>query len=115
LVTLPGRAPFQVLVAAEKARSARGPVFLSLPLDVAVTQSAGARLARRAVVRDEIDRRSLEQAVTALRTAERPLVLVGSGARGAARSLRALVGRLNLPVITSPRAKGVVAEGAPGN
>lgn len=113
-ITLPGRAAFQLAAAARAARSGRGgPAFLSLPLDVAMAPVHPARSALQGVERRAVDPSTLQAATVALRSAVRPLVLVGSGARGAAEELRALVGALRLPVITSPKAKGIVPEDDP--
>ncbi len=112
-ISTPDQAAFEIAAAIEIAREQRGPVFLSLPLDVAV---APARLR----VPAPVPRRAratahdvLAHAADALARAQRPLVLAGAGALGAASELRRLVDRLDLPVITSPKAKGVVAERAP--
>lgn len=111
-MTLAGRAPFQIAEAVRRARADRGPVFLSLPLDVATTPIA-ARFAE-----DEEEppptrlppRVALARAAAALLSASRPLVLVGSGARHASAEVTALCRRLRAPAITSPKAKGIVSE-----
>ncbi|MBX3274643.1 MAG: thiamine pyrophosphate-binding protein [Sandaracinaceae bacterium] len=113
-MTLAMRAPFQIAAAARAARSGRpGPVFLSLPLDVAVTPIP----ASYALVEEPEPPRvpsaeAIERAAELLARANRPLLLAGSGARGAANELAALARHLGAPVITSPKAKGVVDEGA---
>ena len=50
------------------------------------------------------------QALAALRAARRPVIIVGQGARGAAEEVRELAERLQAPVLTTFRAKGLVAD-----
>lgn len=112
-LTVPQHAAHQVAAAARVARSERGPVFLSLPLDVALAPGAPATLAPAPRRSPALDPDAIAAAAVALRSASAPLLLCGSGARGAAERVRALAGRLRLPVITSPKAKGIVSETSP--
>lgn len=112
-ITIPGHAAFQVTAAAHEARARRGPVFLSLPLDVAVAPASRTVFARAIRTPPRPEPAALDAAAAALRDARDPLLLVGSGARGAAPAVRALAARLRIPVVTSPKAKGIVPEGAP--
>ncbi|WP_394840826.1 thiamine pyrophosphate-binding protein [Pendulispora brunnea] len=112
-VTIPGQAPYQLAMAIDRARSERGPVFLSLPLDVAIAPVPAVQFARPPRPRPKLEGARLEDAAHALRKAERPLLLVGSGARRAAGEVRAMAETLRIPVITSPKAKGIVPESAP--
>lgn len=112
-VSIPGRAGYQVAAAARRAQRLRGPVFLSLPLDVAVAPAAPTHVAPVEFLPTPPPAAVLDEAAKLLSGAERPLVLLGSGARTASSSIRAFVERLNIPVITSPKAKGVVSEEAP--
>lgn len=111
--TSPGMAVFQLRSALQEARSRRGPVFLSLPLDVAVAPAAHPTFTPAAPVPAALDPAALRAAAEALLGASTPLVLVGSGARGAAGAIAELAESLDLPVITSPKGKGVVPESAP--
>src|SRR6185369_7745411 len=88
----------------------RGPVFLSLPLDVAVTDVPASAYLAAAPSAPQPDTAALAAAGEALRRARRPLFLLGSGARGAAQAISHLTARMRIPVITSPKAKGVVSE-----
>ena len=110
-MTLPGRTPFQIAAAVAEARSGRGgPVFLSLPLDVAISEIH----ARFADVAPDAPRAPvtplIRTAAESLLSARRPLILAGSGARGASAEVQLLAARLACPVITSPKAKGIVPE-----
>lgn len=112
-ITVPQHAAYQVAAAARLARAERGPVFLSLPLDVALAPGAASSFVPRAVAHPSLDPGAIERAATALASASQPLLLCGSGARHAAAEVRELSSRLGIPVITSPKAKGIVSEASP--
>ena len=112
-VTIAGHASYQLATAIDRARSERGPVFLSLPLDVAIAPVPAVQFVRPPRPRPKLDDALLDDAAHALRSAKRPLLLVGSGARRAADEIRALAEALRIAVITSPKAKGIVSESAP--
>src|SRR5690606_24757648 len=81
--TAPGLAVFQLRSAIQRARAHRGPVFLSLPLDVAVAPASQPTFTPASRQRIDLEA-ELRAAAEALLGASSPLVLVGSGARGAA-------------------------------
>lgn len=92
---------------------------LSLPDDVAALPIAGLRMpARTCSYRATprcADARGVSQAWERLTRVERPLILLGSGAREALRGERlvafaALVDKLAIPVMTTPDAKAVFPE-----
>ncbi|WP_394834940.1 thiamine pyrophosphate-binding protein [Pendulispora rubella] len=112
-ITIPEHATYQLTAAIHRARTERGPVFLSLPLDVALADVAPAQFAAATPRRPAPPDTALEEIAGILRSADRPLLLLGSGARGAAREIRALAEKLQIPVVTSPKAKGIVPETAP--
>jgi acetolactate synthase I/II/III large subunit len=93
----------------------RGPVMLTLPLDVTMGQVArplaGDAIAARGAVAVEL----LDEVATLLREAQRPLLLAGSGVRGAPSParLRAVAEQLACPVATTPKGKGVFPESHP--
>lgn len=97
----------------------RGPVVLTVPLDVM------SKSIRRPILAGEVSvargassaamRTVLSDAAKALWAAKRPLIFVGSGSRwgdGPAR-VRELAERLQAPVMTSPKAKGLFPENHP--
>ncbi|MBI1946125.1 MAG: thiamine pyrophosphate-binding protein [Deltaproteobacteria bacterium] len=94
----------------------RGPVFLSVPLDVSMAEvpRQGALVAppsAPALGYGEV----LDRLARTLERAKRPAILAGSGVRwgrGPER-LRALAERLQVPVMTTPKAKGVFPESHP--
>lgn len=55
----------------------------------------------------------IDRAASRLNAAQRPVFVVGQGARGAQAELLALAERLNAPVLTTFRAKGLVADDHP--
>src|SRR5205807_2460125 len=93
----------------------RGPVLLTLPMDVTMAQlarpRAGGEIAFASVMPDAL----IEEIAELLRDAQRPLLLAGSGVRGgdAPARLRAVAERIACPVATTPKGKGVFPESHP--
>ena len=90
----------------------RGPVFVSLPLDVARQPVDHPRLAAQASAQFVVDAPVLDEVTDLLAGAYRPLILAGSGVRwgdGPTQLLR-LAERGGIPVATTPKAKGVFPE-----
>ena len=91
-----------------------GPVFLSLPLDIGNARGRPTRMAPpEPAVPLAPDEAACAEAAARLRRAKRPLLVLGNGARAAARELVALAERLACPVVTTPHAKGVFPESHP--
>jgi acetolactate synthase-1/2/3 large subunit len=90
-----------------------GPVFLSLPIDVATAPARPLSFALSHHAVAEPDLEASRQIAKALLRARRPLLVVGNGARSAASELRALAERLAIPVVTTPHAKGVFPDSHP--
>jgi acetolactate synthase-1/2/3 large subunit len=93
----------------------QGPVFLSLPLDSANERVHTAEMAVQARTHFELDEKVIRQVAALLQNSERGLILVGSGARhpDAVRAVAQLAQTLNIPVATSPKAKGIFPESSP--
>ncbi len=93
----------------------QGPVFLSLPLDVANEKISPVRMSTQVSTRFEVDDEMMDGAAEALQQAGRGLIVVGSGARHpeAVRLIGALASTLQLPVVTTPKAKGLFPENDP--
>ncbi len=91
-----------------------GPVFLSVPYDVAQGTTTQARLAlpqdAGPLVPDEA---ACHSAAELLASATRPLLVLGSGARGALAESVALAEQLASPVVVTSHAKGVFPETHP--
>jgi len=82
------------------------PVHVEVPLDVLAASgevAAGERTAPRAATPD------VDRAAELLARAERPALVLGGGARGAAHA----AARLGIPVITTVNGKGIVDERSP--
>jgi acetolactate synthase-1/2/3 large subunit len=102
--------------AIETATSGRkGPVMLTLPLDVAVAKVTPPRLSGNIITNETLDTAVVDEILDLLSRAERPLILVGSGTRhgGAPAHLVTAAERLGIPVATSPKGKGVFPERHP--
>jgi thiamine pyrophosphate-dependent acetolactate synthase large subunit-like protein len=89
------------------------PVHLEIPLDL-LTESGAVEIAAPLRVR----RRGCEewqvlQAATLLNQAQRPGILVGGGARGAAAQVVAIAERLQAGVLTTTNGKGIIPETHP--
>jgi acetolactate synthase-1/2/3 large subunit len=93
----------------------RGPVMLTLPLDVAAAQVAPPRTSGEIVLDARIPEPTLDEIVDLVSTARRPLILAGSGVRaaGAPARLRSVAEALRCPVATTPKGKGVFPETHP--
>ena len=96
-------------------RSARPrPVHIEIPLDV-ITAKADAL---RAQILSDLGRPSpdparIAAAAALLRSAKRPLVVLGGGAQDAAAEARSLVERLGAPTLMTVNAKGILPPGHP--
>jgi acetolactate synthase-1/2/3 large subunit len=116
LVSHPGPASSVLHKALTTAFSGRrGPVFVSLPLDVASERIAPQPLTGTMRTTYEIDDDATRRALELLERASRPLVLAGSGTRDVAsrRALRRLAEHIGAPVCVTTKGKGVFPEDHP--
>ncbi len=94
-----------------------GPVHLDVPIGLAGKEAAvtGYPAHAPAAKSAPAPGPDLERARTALAAAERPLMIAGMGVlhHGAADAVDAAARRLNMPVLSSYKAKGVLAEDDP--
>lgn len=109
----PARLPEYIERGLRVARTGRpGPVLLEIPSDVLRTElaEAPAPVVVQDVARAGAEVGALAAAVDLLSSAERPLIVAGSGVlwAGASEQLVALVERIQAPVLVSPAARGVV-------
>lgn len=103
----------QAFAALEAALDARrpGPALLVLPIDCSTQECPSVDMPEaRERVEPHPDPLAVRQTATWLLEAKRPLLVIGGGARRAAVALRELVDVLDVPFVTTPRAKGVVGE-----
>jgi acetolactate synthase I/II/III large subunit len=112
------RAPDQIREALRIALTGkRGPVHLSLPKDVMAAEIES-ELPTSTSYRppaEYFDRRMVIEAAQQLVNAQRPVILVGTGAvtSKACDDIRDLAETLNIPVATTPKAKGAFPEDHP--
>lgn len=116
-VTNPRAAATLVRKAVATALSGRqGPVFLSLPLDIANERVPPTKSAASVSTQYEIeDDGLLSAAAEVLQASDRGLIIAGSGARHpeAVRWIGTLAATLQMPVVTTPKAKGLFPESDP--
>ena len=98
-------------------RSARPrPAYIDIPLDLlAEPTSLRPEVFARAAPLAAPPRPALEEALTVLAAAERPLFISGGGARRGGAALRQLVESLDAYLVTTVAGKGVVAESHPAS
>lgn len=93
-----------------------GPVFIDVPISVAAAEAGEGYPLRHAVPAPVIpaDGPDLQQARRWIAEAERPVMIVGQDAvrHGAGASIQAFCERLNVPMIATYKAKGIVPEDA---
>jgi acetolactate synthase-1/2/3 large subunit len=112
----PNMAPALLQRAIDTAQSGRcGPVLLSLPMDVMASQIRRPRIEGRSRIAFDVDESTLKATANALVQTQRGALLVGSGARWGLgpQLVRALAEQLQLPVMTTPKAKGIFPEDHP--
>jgi len=98
-------------------RSARPrPSYIDIPLDLlAEPTSLRPEVFARAAPAPAPPRHAVEEALTLLAAAERPLFISGGGARRGGAALRQLVESLDAYLVTTVAGKGVVAESHPAS
>ena len=112
----PASAPLLLRRAITTALSGRrGPVVLTLPLDVSAAMVTPAHISADLGLEFAVAPRSLDEVAQLLAIASRPMILAGSGCRGhgAPARLRAVAEKFECPVATTPKAKGVFPEDHP--
>ena len=93
-----------------------GPVHIAVPSDVAGKESVTAEAMPATPTREAAG--GVNEIIARLETAQRPLVLIGLGARSAtAAVVHALIGglidKLQAPFLVTPKVKGIVSEDHP--
>ncbi len=115
-ITSPSALPHMLRRAIATAMSGRkGPVVLTLPIDVMTSMVTEPRVGGSIAMENVIDDATLDEIAGLLVAAERPLILAGSGVRGHGAPARLLevAERFCCPVATTPKAKGVFPETHP--
>ena len=90
----------------------RGPVVLTLPMDITTAKIAAPKLAGSVSVGTTVPSEMIDEVAKLFAFAQRPLILAGSGVRehGAPAKLVTVAERLGCPVVTTPKGKGVFPE-----
>jgi acetolactate synthase-1/2/3 large subunit len=103
----------RAIVTAQTGR--RGPVMLTLPIDVALSQVCPPRVGGAVTVGQTLAPHVLDEIAELVVGASRPVIIAGSGVRGngAPERLRVVAEWLGCPVVTTPKAKGVFPEDHP--
>ncbi|WP_437710986.1 thiamine pyrophosphate-binding protein [Sorangium sp. So ce448] len=112
----PSAAPGMLCEAIAAARSGRpGPVVLTLPLDVAAAPAPPAPVRAAEPTSFQVPPEAIEEVASLVRHKHRAVLLAGSGVRGGggAQRLFAFAERAQIPVITTPKGKGVFPEDHP--
>lgn len=112
----PAQAPMLLKRAITTALSGRrGPVVLTIPMDVALAPLAPPRIASEVTLHHAIPSQVLEELALIMELGARPLILAGSGCRGGRTPERLIevAEKLSCPVATTPKAKGVFPEDHP--
>ncbi|MBU2575041.1 MAG: thiamine pyrophosphate-binding protein [Elusimicrobia bacterium] len=103
------RASFRTALSGRK-----GPVHVNFPMDFMkkTVKSGIIPFSKYRVTASQFDRGAVKKASLALMRAKTPAILAGNGVNlsGAHEELRKLAERLNIPVATSPKAKGAFPE-----
>lgn len=100
-------------VAVAAAPGGRGPVLLVAPLNVASASATAPLMSGRSSVDHALpvaSPQTVAEVTARLTTARRPLVVVGAACREFACEVQTLVEALQLPFVTTPRAKGLIDE-----
>lgn len=108
----PGRVQEYLVEAAGAALDERGPAVVEVPTDV--LRGTAERVYERPTPTGPNDPAAapdaVDEAAAALEAADRPVAILGRGAREAAGELRAFVETVELPVLTTAGSKGVIPE-----
>lgn len=93
----------------------KGPVMLTLPLDVTTAPMSTPRTGGAITFSESMTPETVEEIAELLRAASHPLILAGSGVRGggAPEHLVSVAEQLQCPIATTPKAKGVFPESHP--
>lgn len=115
-VASPNQLPHMLRRAIATALSGRkGPVVLTLPIDVMRSELAPPRASGSVTMGGLVAGETLDELFDLLSGANRPVILAGSGCRGpnAPARLKAVAERFGCPVATTPKGKGVFPEDHP--
>jgi acetolactate synthase-1/2/3 large subunit len=87
-----------------------GPTHIEIPLDVAGSEFAGKAVPAAPATPATVNTDQIAQAAALLSNAKAPVILVGGGARKAARAIRSLAENLDAPVVQTVNARGIMHD-----
>ncbi len=88
-----------------------GPAMLVVPIHLAAAPASAMRVVGTGVASSTtVDRSIVQDTCRRLAEAERPLLVLGAGARPFADAVRDVVETLRIPFVTTPKAKGLLPE-----
>ena len=91
------------------------PAYLGVPLDILAQDTALPVEVFAPSARPQAPAEQVQRVAALLAGAQRPMVIAGGGARGAAAALRALVEGLDAYLVTTAAGKGILPEAHPAN
>lgn len=110
----PDKIVYEVGKALYLAQSGRkGPVWIDVPLDVQNMRIEEAEMEhfQSGECQSRGDKEDIRLIAEELNHAQRPIILIGGGARGAEEKIREIAERFNIPVVCSPAAADVFGTG----
>lgn len=90
----------------------RGPVHLSIPIDIQLTECVEhmPELVKVETKEELFDFEQLQEASAMISSIEKGLIMVGKGCRGMSQEVMKLSEHLQWPIVTTPEGKGVVSS-----
>lgn len=114
LVTAPAQVPNALARAFDRiAKPGQGPAALELPPDVLAGSSEPAAAAARDTAPASLPIEALAQLAGMLAAARNPMIFAGRGSLHAAEPLARIAKRMNVPVVSQGRARGILPDGDP--
>lgn len=109
----PESLPFVVDEAIRMAYEYKGVSVVTIPVDFGYADIPAVDVSSAANHRESVpmpDRKDIEAAVALIEAAQRPVLYVGQGVRGAADEVVALSEYFSMPIVASVLAKGIIAD-----
>lgn len=110
----PGRVVYEVEKALYLAQDGRkGPVWIDVPLDVQNMriEEAGMEHFQRGECQYRGNKEDIRFIAEELNHAQRPIILIGGGARGAEKEIKGITEKYSIPIVCSPAAADIFGTG----
>lgn len=88
----------------------KGPVVIDLPMNISRAEINPEDLRSFTPETTKKSSLNLEEIVTLIESAQRPMILVGGGASGAEKEIKEFLSKSNIPVVTSLMGRGIIDE-----